>query len=194
MANTASARKRNRQTERRTERNQARKSRMRTFIKKVEVAIAGGNKEAATEALRAAQPEMQRAAGKGVAHLNTVARKLSRLSARIKAISSGVSAAAGPVGRAAPMPMDDGRRGSRSLIEIDSRGLRQDLILRMPTVLSTVSGNLVAYYFAAVRPRQIPIATVCERDIIISGLATGWWSVDLSNYRRAAGSGSERLG
>ena len=89
MANTASARKRNRQAERRTERNQARKSRMRTFIKKVEVAIAGGNKEQATEALRAAQPEMQRAAGKGVAHLNTVARKLSRLSARIKAISVG---------------------------------------------------------------------------------------------------------
>jgi small subunit ribosomal protein S20 len=89
MANTSSARKRNRQAERRTERNQARKSRMRTFIKKVEVAIAGGNKAAAAEALRAAQPEMQRAAGKGVAHLNTVSRKLSRLSARIKAISMG---------------------------------------------------------------------------------------------------------
>ena len=90
MANTASARKRIRQTERRTERNQARKSRMRTFVKKVEAAIAGGNKEAAaTEALRAAQPEMQRAAGKGVTHPNTVARKLSRLSARIKALSTG---------------------------------------------------------------------------------------------------------
>ena len=89
MANTASARKRIRQTKRRTERNHARKSRMRTFIKKVEAAIAGGNKEAAAEALRAAQPEMQRAVGKGVTHLNTVARKLSRLSARIKAISAG---------------------------------------------------------------------------------------------------------
>ena len=89
MANTASARKRNRQTERRTERNQARKSRMRTFVKKVELAIAGGNKEAAVAALRAAQPEMQRAAGKGVTHLNTVARKLSRLSARVKALSMG---------------------------------------------------------------------------------------------------------
>ena len=76
MANTASARKRIRQTQTRTERNQARKSRMRTFIKKVEVAIAGGNKDAATQALRAAQPEMQRAAGKGVAHSNTVARKV----------------------------------------------------------------------------------------------------------------------
>jgi small subunit ribosomal protein S20 len=89
MANTASARKRNRQTERRTERNQARKSRMRTFIKKVELAIAGGNKAAASEALREAQPEMQRAAGKGGTHHNTVARKLSRLSARIKALSMG---------------------------------------------------------------------------------------------------------
>ena len=89
MANTTSARKRIRQTKTRTERNQARKSRMRTFIKKVEVAIAGGNKEAATQALRAAQPEMQRAAGKGVTHANTVARKLSRLSARIKTLSAG---------------------------------------------------------------------------------------------------------
>ncbi len=72
MANTASARKRNRQSKRRTERNQARKSRMRTFIKKVEVAITGGDKEAAGAAFRAAQPEMQRAAGKGVVHRNTI--------------------------------------------------------------------------------------------------------------------------
>ena len=89
MANTASARKRNRQTERRTARNHARKSRMRTFIKKVELAIASGNKQGAIEVFRAAQPEMQRAAGKGVTHANTVARKLSRLSARIKALSPG---------------------------------------------------------------------------------------------------------
>jgi small subunit ribosomal protein S20 len=87
MANTASARKRIRQTERRTERNQARKSRMRTFIKKVEMAIAGGDKSVAAEALRSAQPEMQRAATKGVVHANTIARKISRLSARIKALS-----------------------------------------------------------------------------------------------------------
>jgi small subunit ribosomal protein S20 len=87
MANTASARKRIRQTQKRTARNQARKSRMRTFIKKVETAIASGDKGAAAEALREAQPEMQRAAGKGVTHANTVARKLSRLSARIKAIA-----------------------------------------------------------------------------------------------------------
>ncbi len=88
MANTASARKRIRQTLKRTVRNQARKSRMRTFVKKVETAIASGDKTAAAEALRSAQPEMQRAAGKGVIHANTVARKLSRLSARIKAIAS----------------------------------------------------------------------------------------------------------
>jgi len=86
MANTASARKRIRQIERRTARNQARKSRMRTFIKLVETAIASGNKATAADALRTAQPELQRAATKGVAHQNTVARKLSRLSARIKAL------------------------------------------------------------------------------------------------------------
>ncbi|MDA8253697.1 MAG: 30S ribosomal protein S20 [Rhodospirillales bacterium] len=84
MANNASARKRIRQTERRTERNQARKARMRTFVKKVETAIATGDRATAAEALRLAQPEMQRAATKGVVHSNTVARKLSRLSARIK--------------------------------------------------------------------------------------------------------------
>lgn len=61
---------------------------MRTFVKKVEAAIAGGDKAAAATALRAAQPEMQRAAGKGVVHSNTVSRKLSRLSARIKALGT----------------------------------------------------------------------------------------------------------
>ena len=86
MANTASARKRIRQTEKRTSRNTARKSRMRTFIKKVEEAIAKGDKTSAVEALRVAQPELQRAAGKGVVHANTVARKISRLSARIKGL------------------------------------------------------------------------------------------------------------
>lgn len=88
MANTASARKRIRQTATRTARNQARKSRMRTFVKKVETAIASGDKAAAAAALRDAQPEMQRASGKGVIHANTVARKLSRLSGRIKALPS----------------------------------------------------------------------------------------------------------
>jgi small subunit ribosomal protein S20 len=89
MANTASARKRIRQTERRTQRNHARKSRMRTFVKKVEAALGGGDQQVAAAALKAAQPEMQRAASKGVIHRNTVARKLSRLSARIKALSQG---------------------------------------------------------------------------------------------------------
>lgn len=59
---------------------------MRTFVKKVELAIASGDKGAAQQALQAAQPEMQRAEVKGVVHKNTVARKLSRLSARIKAL------------------------------------------------------------------------------------------------------------
>ncbi len=88
MANTASARKRIRQTEVRTARNVARRSRVRTFVKKVETAIASGDKALAVSALRAAQPEMQRSVGKGIAHANTVARKISRLSARIKAISA----------------------------------------------------------------------------------------------------------
>ncbi len=89
MANTASARKRIRQTVTRTARNQARMSRMRTFVKKVEMAIAGGDKTVAAEALRAAQPEMQRAVTKGVMHLNTISRKISRLSARIKSLPTG---------------------------------------------------------------------------------------------------------
>jgi small subunit ribosomal protein S20 len=88
MANTASAQKRIRQTVKRTARNQARKSRMRTFIKKVETAIAGGDKAVAAAALREAQPELQRASGKGVIHANTIARKISRLSARVKALAA----------------------------------------------------------------------------------------------------------
>ena len=88
MANTDSARKRIRQTEKRTARNKARKSRVRTFVRSLEEAIAKGDKAAAQEAFRAAQPELQRAATKGVFHANTIARKLSRLSARIKAIGA----------------------------------------------------------------------------------------------------------
>jgi small subunit ribosomal protein S20 len=86
MANHPSAEKRNRQTQRRTEVNGARKSRIRSFVKKVETAIASGDKNAAKEAFAAAAPEMQRGASKGVVHQRTVARKLSRLSARIKAL------------------------------------------------------------------------------------------------------------
>ncbi len=87
MANNASARKRIRQTEKRTERNRMRRSRVRTFMRKVELALAAGTKEEAQAAFQAAAPEMQRAVTKGVLHRNTVARKLSRLSARIKAIA-----------------------------------------------------------------------------------------------------------
>jgi small subunit ribosomal protein S20 len=86
MANTDSAKKRIRQTATRNARNSARRSRMRTFVKKVEAAIASGDKAAAQDAFRAAQPELMRAADKGVVHDNLVARKLSRLSARIKAL------------------------------------------------------------------------------------------------------------
>lgn len=89
MANNPSASKRIRQTARRTARNHARRSRVRTFVKKVELAIASGDQAAAREALQQAQPEMQRGVGKGVLHLNTVARKLSRLSKRVKALNPG---------------------------------------------------------------------------------------------------------
>ncbi len=88
MANNASARKRIRQTEKRTVRNKARKSRVRSFLRKVEEAVKSGDKAAAQEAFRAAQPEMQRAATKGVLHANTVARRLSRLSARVKSVGA----------------------------------------------------------------------------------------------------------
>jgi len=88
MANNASARKRIRQTEKRTARNKARKSRVRSFLRKVEEAVKSCDKAAAQEAFRAAQPEMQRAATKGVVHANTVARKLSRLSARVKSVGA----------------------------------------------------------------------------------------------------------
>lgn len=88
MANTKSAKKAARQAERRTQINKARRSRMRTFVRKVEEAIASGDKAAADEALRQAQPEIMRSANKGVIHKNTASRKLSRLSARIKAIGA----------------------------------------------------------------------------------------------------------
>jgi small subunit ribosomal protein S20 len=87
MANHKSAEKRARQTERRTAVNRARTSRIKTFVKKVEAAIASGDKSAAADALRQAQPEVHRGVTKGVVHRNTAARKLSRLSARIKALS-----------------------------------------------------------------------------------------------------------
>lgn len=88
MANHKSAEKRNRQTERRTAVNRARVSRIRTSIKKVESAIKSGDKTAAAAALKAAQPLMMKGASKGVLKRNTVARKISRLTARVKALGS----------------------------------------------------------------------------------------------------------
>lgn len=88
MANTASARKRIRQNEKRVARNKARKSRVRSFVRKLEEAIATGDKAAAQVAFRAAQPELQRAVTKGTLHANTVARKVSRLSARVKSLGA----------------------------------------------------------------------------------------------------------
>ncbi len=88
MANTPQSKKRARQTERRTAVNKARRSRIRTFLRKVEEAIASGNADAAVTALRDAQPELARGVTKGVLHKNTVARKMSRLSSRIKAMSA----------------------------------------------------------------------------------------------------------
>lgn len=87
MANSRAAEKRIRQTERRTTVNRARVSRIRTFLKRVETAIARGDKTAAQDAFRVAQPELMRGASKGVLHKNTVSRKLSRLSKRIKGMS-----------------------------------------------------------------------------------------------------------
>ena len=88
MANTASAKKATRKIARRTEVNKARRSRVRNIIRKVEEAIASGDKPAAAEALKQAQPELMRAATKGVLHKNTASRKVSRLAARVKAISA----------------------------------------------------------------------------------------------------------
>ncbi len=86
MANHKSAEKRHRQTLRRTEVNRARVSRLRTFLKKVELAIESGNKDTAVQAYAEVQPELHRGIGRGIVHRNTVARKLSRLSARINAL------------------------------------------------------------------------------------------------------------
>jgi small subunit ribosomal protein S20 len=88
MANTNSAKKATRKIARRTEINKSRRSRMRNFVRKVEEAIASGDKTAAEAALRAAQPELQRAATKGVMHRNTASRKVSRLAQRVNAIGA----------------------------------------------------------------------------------------------------------
>ncbi len=87
MANTVSAKKAVRKIEQRTAVNKNRRSRMRTYIRKVEEAISAGDKAAAAEALKAAQPHIMRSAQKGVIHRNAASRKVSRLSSRIKAIA-----------------------------------------------------------------------------------------------------------
>ena len=86
MANSRQSKKRARQNDARFAVNKARRSRIRTFLRKVEEAIETGDKEAASAALKAAQPELMRGVTKGVYHKNTAARKVSRLSARIKSL------------------------------------------------------------------------------------------------------------
>ena len=81
MANTPQSKKRARQSERRADVNKSRRSRIRTFLRKVEEAIESGDRDAASAALRAAQPELMRGVTKGIFHKNTAARKMSRLSA-----------------------------------------------------------------------------------------------------------------
>ena len=88
MANTQSAKKMVRKIARRTTVNKARRSRVRTFVKKVELAIAAGDQTAAKTALHQAESEMMRAVSKGVVHKNTGSRKVSRLTARVKAMSA----------------------------------------------------------------------------------------------------------
>ncbi len=88
MANHASSKKRVRRNEKRAEINTARRSRIRSSLKEVESEISEGNAQGAQDALRAAQPELHKGVAKGLFHKNTVARKLSRLSARIKALAS----------------------------------------------------------------------------------------------------------
>ena len=88
MAHHKSAQKRIRQTERRTDINRARRSRIRTFIKRVEAAINSGEYDKAKEALRQAQPEIMRGVSKGVLTLGTASRKVSRLSARVKMLGA----------------------------------------------------------------------------------------------------------
>jgi len=86
MANIKSAKKRIRQEQKRTDQNRARMSRVRSSVRKVEDAIEGGDRKAAEAALHAAMPELHRGVTKGVMHKNTVSRKISRLSKRVKAL------------------------------------------------------------------------------------------------------------
>ena len=88
MANTAQSKKRARQADARQDVNKARRSRIRTFLRKVEEALASGNQDAAALALKNAQPELARGVTKGVLHKNTASRKMSRLTSRVKALAA----------------------------------------------------------------------------------------------------------
>jgi len=88
MANTAQSKKRARQSEARFDINKARRSRIRTYLRKVEEAIASGDQTAAAAALKNVQPELARGITKGVMHKNTVSRKMSRLSSRVKGLAA----------------------------------------------------------------------------------------------------------
>ena len=88
MANSTQSKKRARQSEARADINKARRSRIRTFLRKVEEALAAGNHAAATAALNLAQPELARGITKGVMHKNTVARKMSRLTLRVRSLAA----------------------------------------------------------------------------------------------------------
>ena len=88
MANTSSAKKAARKIKRRTEVNRSRLSRVRGFVRRVEEALTSGDKAAAAAALKTAQPELMRAASKGIIHRNTASRKVARLAARVKAIGA----------------------------------------------------------------------------------------------------------
>ena len=92
MANTTSAKKAARKAIRRTAINKARKSRMRTFVKKVEEAIASGDVATATAALKAAEPQIMRTAQKGLIHKNAASRKVSRLTARLRRMGAAATA------------------------------------------------------------------------------------------------------
>ena len=88
MANSTQSKKRARQSEARADINKARRSRIRTFLRKVEEALAAGNQDAAAAALQLAQPELARGITKGVLHKNTVARKMSRLTLRVRGLAA----------------------------------------------------------------------------------------------------------
>ncbi len=88
MANTNSARKATRKIARRAEVNRDRRSRMRTFVRKLEEALEAGKKDEAVAAFKAAEPELAKAAGKGILHRNTASRKIARLAARVRALNA----------------------------------------------------------------------------------------------------------